>query len=94
MNPDERLARWSKVGITIQFLALVRTLAEFFRLRLLHGTALTLSAVEPFISRALIAALLCWLAVTLFFFRRYASTLVVSFATVVLLLTYKFLVIG
>src|ERR1700740_3836776 len=29
--------RWSQIGITIQFLVIVRSLGEFFRLRHLHG---------------------------------------------------------
>ena len=85
--------RWAKVGITIQFLALVRNLGEYFRLKHVHGPALSLALVEPFVTGAFITACLCWLAVLLFFFRRYTSALVISAATVVALLAYKFLVI-
>lgn len=58
--------RWAKLGITVQFLALVRTLGEYFRLRALYGLGLTIDQIELYVVGAFIAALLCWLAVTLF----------------------------
>ena len=91
-----RLTReqWAKIGITVQFLALVRTLGEYFRLKYTHGAQLSLARVEPFVTGALLSALLCWLAVVLFFFRRYRSAFVVSAATVLVLLIYRFYAIG
>jgi hypothetical protein len=86
--------QWAKVGITVQFLALVRILAEYFRLKHVPGNRLTLALVEPFIVGALLAAILCWLAVALFFFGRYRSALLVSAATVVVLLIYRVYAIG
>lgn len=81
----------AKIGITIQFLALVRLLAEYFRLLHIHYQHLALATVQPFILGALLTAVLVWLSVTLFFFRRYTGAMIVSAATVVLLLLYKFL---
>ena len=86
--------RWAKVGITVQFLALVRTLGEYFRLKYVHGARPSLTLVEPFITGALLVALLCWLSVALFFFRRCTSALLVSVATVLALLAYKLHAIG
>jgi hypothetical protein len=86
--------RWAKIGITIQFLALVRILAEYFRLKYVQGPRFSLALAEPFITGALLDALLCWLAVTLFFFRRYGSSLVVAVATVIVLFLYKLYAIG
>lgn len=86
--------QWAKVGILIQFLALVRTLLEYFRLKYVYGAQFTPTLGEPFITAALLSALLCWLAVMLFFFRRYTSALLVSILTVFVLLIYKILVIG
>ncbi len=62
----ERLA---KVGIIVQFLALVRTLSEFFRLKYVCRTEFTIAMGEPFIVGALFAAVTCWVAVMFFFFR-------------------------
>lgn len=84
------LQRAAKIGITIQFLALVRLLAEYFRLKSLHGVALSVADVEPYITGASITTVLCWLAVVLFFAQKYVGVLVVSVATVIALLVYKF----
>jgi hypothetical protein len=81
--------RWAKVGITIQFLALVRCLGEVYRLRWLRGDALVLAEVQPFIAGALVAAALCWAAVTLFFFAHYRATIAVAALTVAALVALK-----
>jgi len=86
--------QWAKFGITIQFLALVRILAEYFRLKYTQGDKFSLSLVEPLVTGALLDTLLCWLAVILFFFRRYMSALLISAATVLILLTYKLYTTG
>jgi hypothetical protein len=91
--PAERRRGLAAVGITIQFLALVRNLAEVYRLKYRHGAGVSLSVVEPYVNGALITALFCWLAVTLFFFRRYTLALVVAISTVALLLVYKVLLL-
>lgn len=84
-----RAERWAKVGITIQFLALVRILAEYFRLRHVSGAPLPASAVDDWVAGALIAAVPCWIAVTLFFFRRYRASVATAILTVAALLVYK-----
>jgi len=81
--------RWAKVGITIQFLALVRCLGEVYRLRWLRGQALVLADVQPFIAGALVAAVLCRAGVTLFFFARYRAAVTVSALTVAALVALK-----
>ncbi len=86
--------QWAKIGIAVQFLALVRTLAEYFRLKHVDGAMLTLAMVDPYITGALICALLCALSVALFFVRRFSLSAIVSAATVVVLLIYKFVTLG
>ena len=81
--------RWAKIGITIQFLALVRCLGEVYRLRWLRGQALALADVQPFIAGALVAAVLCWAAVTLFFFARYRASVALAVLTVAALVALK-----
>lgn len=81
--------RWAQIGITIQFLALVRTLSEFFRLKYVRGAGFSLTIGEPFVVGALIAAVLCWIAVTFFFFRRYTISISISVGAVVILFAYK-----
>ena len=91
-----RLTReqWAKVGILVQLLALVRTLGEIYRLKYVFGGELTLDQVEPFVTGALLDALLICLAVLLFFFHRYTSATVVAVATVFVLMIYKLYAIG
>jgi hypothetical protein len=85
---------WARIGITIQFLALVRTLGEVFRLDYVQGGRLTLAAARPYVVGGLIAAVMCWTAVTLYFFRRFGIAAAVAAATVVVLVAYKLYAIG
>ena len=86
--------RWAQIGITVQFLIIVRTLGEFFRLRHALGTSFSAAVAAPYIGGALIAACFCWAGVTLYFFRRYTLSAWIALATVVLLLVYKISEIG
>jgi hypothetical protein len=86
--------RWVQIGITVQFLIVVRTLAEIFRLRHVQGAHFSAALAMPYVGGALIAACCCWAGVTLYFFRRYALAAWLALATVLLLLGYKVGVIG
>ena len=86
--------RWAQVGITAQFLIVVRTLSEFFRLSHVLGTSFSAAVAAPYIGGALIAACFCWAGVTLYFFRRYALAAWIALAAVVILLVYKIAAIG
>jgi len=86
--------RWAQIGITVQFLIVVRTLGEIFRLRHVGGANFAVAAAMPYVGGALIAACFCWAGVVLYFFRRYALSAWLGLATVVILLIYKIFVIG
>ena len=86
--------RWAQIGITTQFLIVVRTLGEIFRLRHSLGASFSLAIAMPYVGGVLIAAISCWLSVTLFFFRRYTLAACVAAATMLVLLVYKISVIG
>jgi hypothetical protein len=86
--------RWAQIGITVQFLIVVRTLGEIFRLRHVLGASFSVAVALPYVGGALIAACLCWLGVTLYFFRRYTLAAWIAIATVVVLLVYKIVAIG
>ena len=86
--------RWAQIGITVQFLIVVRTLGEFFRLRHVHGTSFSTAVAAPYIGGALIAACFCWAGVTLYFFRRYMLCVWIALAAVAILLVYKIAAIG
>ncbi len=86
--------RWAQVGIVVQFLALIRGLAEILRLHAAEGAAFTMARSEAWVVGALIAAALTLVAVLLVFLRRPGWSLAVSVLTVVVLLVYKGLAIG
>jgi hypothetical protein len=51
--------RWAQIGITTEFLIVVRTLGEFFRLKHVLGTNFSTAAGALYVGGALIAACSC-----------------------------------
>jgi len=86
--------RLAQLGICVQFLALVRTLAEFFRLEHVGGPSLRIATVAPYVGAALLTALLTWTAVLCYFADRDRAAIGVAEATIVALLIVKIAVIG
>jgi hypothetical protein len=86
--------RWAQIGISIQFLIIVRTLAEMFRLKHVPGPNFLAATVMPYVVGALIATCFCWASVVSYFFRRFALSSWIALAAVVVLLVYKVAVIG
>jgi hypothetical protein len=86
--------RWAQLAITVQFLIVVRTLGEIFRLRHAHGASFSAAAALPWVGGALVAVCFCWAGVILYFFRRYALAAWNGLATVLVLLAYKLVVIA
>jgi hypothetical protein len=82
------------MGITVQFLIVVRTLGEFFRLRHVLATSFSAAVAAPYVGGALIAACFCWAGVTSYFFRRYTLSVWMALTAVVILLVYKIVIIG
>jgi hypothetical protein len=86
--------RWAQIGITINFLIVVRTLGEVFRLRHVQDTSFSIAVAVLYVGGALIAACSCWAGVTFYFFRRYVLSSWITLGTVPVLLVYKITVIG
>jgi hypothetical protein len=86
--------RWAQIGITTEFLILVRTLGEFFRLKHALGMNFSTAVAALYVGGALIAACSCWTGVTFYFFRRYMLSASITLGTVPILLAYKIAVIG
>ena len=86
--------RWAQIGITTQFLIVVRTLGEIFRLRHILGAEFSAAVAMPYVGGALIAVCSCWAGVTLYFFRRHTLSAWTTPAIAVILLVYKIAVIG
>ena len=97
MRPEalpRRAHRLAQLGICVQFLALVRTLAEVFRLRHVQGAALEVATIAPYVGAALLAALLTWVAVLCYFAGRDRAALGVAGLTILALLVVKIVVIN
>lgn len=86
--------RWAQIGISVQFLIVVRTLGEFFRLRHVLGASFSAAVAAPYVGGALIAVCFCWIGVIFYFFRRYRLSVWTALTAVVILLMYKIAVIG
>ena len=91
---SKRAHRLAQVGIFVQFLALVRTLAEFFRLQQVHGPALAIATVAPYVGAALLAAVLTWTAVLCYFAGRDRAAVGVAGVTILALLIIKIVMIA
>jgi hypothetical protein len=91
----ERTAeRAARIAITSQFLALVRTLGEVYRLRHARGAAFALADAMPYVTGGVMAACFCWLAVTLYFFGRRRMVIAAAACIVAAMLAYKAWAIG
>ena len=77
--------RLAQLGISVQFLALLRTLGEYFRLR----SSLTIPVATPFVGGALLAASLAWVAVLCYFAGKDRAAAGVAGATVLALMAFK-----
>ena len=86
--------RWAQIGITTEFLIVVRTLGEFFRRKHVHGANFSTAVAALYVGGALIAVCSCWAGVTFYFFRRYTLSAWIALATIPILLVYKIAVIG
>ena len=86
--------RWAQVGITTDFLIIVRTLGEIVRLRHVPGVDFATASAVLYVEGALMAACACWTGVTFYFFGRYVSSAWITLAIVPILLAYKIAVIG
>ena len=78
----------------MQFIALIRTLAEFFRLEHVEGATLRIASVAPYVGAGLLAAVLTWAGVLCYFAGRDRAALGVVGATILALLAIKIAVIA
>jgi hypothetical protein len=84
----------ARAGIVVQFLALIRCLGEYYRLKYLAGGAFEPLGAEPFIFGALVAAIFCLTSVLLYFAGRLRWVLAATGSMVVTLMVVKFTLIG
>jgi hypothetical protein len=80
----------ARIAILLQFAALIRCLAEYFRLKWALGSAFTLRRYEPFVIGGLVAAVGALIAVLFYFADKYALTAVTAAITIASLLALRF----
>jgi hypothetical protein len=81
--------QFAAAGITAQFLALIRTLSEVFRVKHFLPQEYTLRTTDVFVAAALFTAVLVAAAVATFAFGRHRIALAIAIVNIVGLLVYK-----
>ena len=81
--------RVAQVSIGVLFLAILRTVGEYYRLRWFLGPEAGLKAFEPFIGGLALAVAGTMAAVALYFARRFRLVVWVTAITVAALILYK-----
>jgi len=89
-----RLRGWSvkrtaALGITAQFLALIRILGEVFRVKYFDPDRFTLAVLEPFIGTALFTAIFVAVGVVAFATGRFRFALTIAVVNIGALFVYK-----
>jgi hypothetical protein len=85
-----RSRRMAQVGIVIQFAALIRCLAEFFRLKYFVIERFSITSIEPFIIGAAMTAIIALVGVLFYFAEKYPLTSVVASLNVIILFILRF----
>ena len=91
-EPSKR--RLAQVFIGVILLVIVRSLGEYFRLRYLHGDALVIDQIAPYIGGALFAAVALALMILCYFAGLLRTSIAVAAATLIVLFAYKVAVVG
>jgi hypothetical protein len=78
----------------VLLLVVVRSLSEFFRLHYVHGEALLIGQVAPYIAGALLAAVALVMTVICYFASLYRTSMAITATSLILLLVYKVVVVG
>lgn len=86
--------RLAQACICVLLLGIVRSLGEFFRLQYVHGEALNIAQVTPYVAGALFATVALALTVIFYFASRYRTSMAITAISLILLFVYKVVAIG
>jgi hypothetical protein len=84
------IRRVAQIAVAAQFAALIRCLAEYFRLEYFAPQRFSLARVEPFLVGALVCAVFAFVGVFLYFGENYKTTVAIAALNVGILLILKF----
>lgn len=82
--------KMAQIGIVIQFLALIRCLGEYFRLKHFSPDKLSIVHIEPFILGALVTAVLAVAGILFYFGEKYRLTAIAAVLNIVILFILRF----
>ncbi len=85
---------WARVGLVVQFLALIRCLGEYFRLKHGQGPAFIAADNEVYILAALVMAVFTAAAVAAYILRRPWWTAALAVLSVITLIVMKATMMG
>jgi hypothetical protein len=88
---EQRLAQ---VSVAVLLLVIIRSLGEYFRLQYLHGDALALAQVTPYVAGALFAAVALAASLTCYLAHFYRVSIAIAAAVLVTLFVYKVAIVG
>ena len=86
--------RLAQVSIGLLLLVIIRSLSEYFRLQYVHGDALHVGQVTPYVAGALFAAIALALTVFCYFAGLYRTSIAITAASLIVLCLYKVVVVG
>ena len=81
---------WARLGIFIQFAALIRCLGEYFRLKYVANETLLIVHIEPFILGALVTAVFALAGIFFYFGEKYRLTAITAAINIVSLFALRF----
>jgi hypothetical protein len=84
------IRRVAQIAVAAQFAALIRCLAEYFRLEYFAPQRFSLARVEPFLVGALVCAVFAFVGVFFYFGENYKTTVAIAALNVGILLILKF----
>jgi hypothetical protein len=80
----------ARIGICVQFAALIRCLGEYFRLKFFVLEKFSIVHIEPFVIGALVSAILALAGILFYFRENYRFTAIIAVLNVVVLFVLRF----
>ena len=80
----------SKIAMNAVFLALIRTIAECFRLDYISRHSTTFEELRPFLIGALICSVSCLSMCILYFYSKFKVVIGIAISTIIILIILKF----
>jgi hypothetical protein len=84
------LRRGAQIAVAAQFAALIRCLAEYFRLEYFAPQSFSTARIEPFLIGALVSAVFALVGVLFYFGENYKTSVAIAALNVGILLILRF----